>query len=453
MTPSFDKKQVLVLGSGRSGCAAARQLLRLGARVTSYDRNPGAGRRELPDGVERISGDTLPSFEGYDLVVASPGIPVQAHPGLWPEIDLAHELIPSPIVGVTGTNGKSTTSVLLARMLEASGLTVGLGGNLGTPLCDLAPPSGPAADWVVAELSSFQLEHAERFHAEVAVLLNLTPDHLDRHHSFEAYGAAKARLVERQRASDTVVFSADDRWAQRVAEVAPSRAVPFSTGKLLRDRPDAAFLDQGSLAVVREERPFCHIALEKLSPASRSPIQNALAAAAAAAHCGASAAGIASALESFEGLPHRNQLVGIRAGVRFVNDSKATNPEAAAASLGARTAPVVWLAGGRNKGLRFDGVADAAQGIRGAVLFGESAEDLERALRADGKLEVLRCESLAEAVPAAARLARTGDTVLLSPACASFDQFESYEERGECFAMLVRNLSAQEDETEEAEPC
>ncbi len=453
MTASFEKKQVLILGSGRSGCAAARQLLRLGARVTSYDRSPDAGHGELPDGVKRISGNALPSFEGYDLVVASPGIPVQAHPALWPEIDLAHALIPAPIVGVTGTNGKSTTSVLLARMLEASGLSIGLGGNLGTPLSDLAPPTGPAADWVVAELSSFQLEHAERFHAEVAVLLNLSPDHLDRHRSFEAYGAAKARLVERQRASDTVVFSADDSWARGVAEAAASRAFPFSTANPLPGLPDAAFLDRGALAVVSEEREVCRIALEKLSPASQSPIQNALAAAAAAARCGASAGGIAEALERFEGLPHRNQLVGIRAGVRFVNDSKDTNPEAAAASLGARTAPVVWLAGGRNKGLRFDGVVDAAQGIRGAVLFGESAEDLERALRADAKLEVLRCESLAEAVPAAARLAHPGDTVLLSPACASFDQFASYEERGECFAMLVRDLAAAADGTGEAEPC
>ena len=430
---SYSGRHVLVLGLARSGRAAVDLLLRAGAAVAAYDRNPAA-LRDLPAGVEIVTGATAPDFARFDAVVASPGVPVAAHPKLVPEVDLAAEFLDAPLVGVTGSNGKSTTTVLIGEMLRGSGFDTGVGGNLGTALCALV---GRGHTRIVAELSSFQLEHAKRLRADVAVLLNLAPDHLDRHGSLAAYGAAKARLAELQRPEAWLVVNRDDPWARAVGRSAPARVLEFSTEERLTS---GACLDGKDVVLVRDGAIALRVPQGALSTAARRPVANALAAALAASLAGASPEAIRSTLERFEGLPHRVRDVCVRAGVRYVDDSKATNPAAAVASLLAQTAPVVWLAGGRNKGLDFAPLADTARraGVRLAIVYGESAAELERALA--GACPVSRVETLADAVTRAAESARPGDVALLAPACASFDQFTSFEDRGQRFAELARAL-------------
>jgi len=430
---SYAGQSVLVLGLARSGRAAVELLLRAGARVCAYDRKPEA-LADLPAEVERICAPAPPDFARFDRVVASPGLPLAASVKLVPEVDLAAEFLDAPLVGVTGSNGKSTTTVLIGQILAASGFDTGVGGNLGTPLCALV---GRGHARIVAELSSFQLEHARRLHASVAVLLNLAPDHLDRHGSLAAYGAAKARLAELQGAEDQLVLNHDDAWARAVGARAPARVLEFSTEARLRS---GACLDGKDLVLAREGQIELRMPLDALSDAARRPVANALAAALAAQLAGATPAAIRATLARFEGLPHRARDVCTRAGVRYVDDSKATNPAAAVASLLAQTTPVVWLAGGRNKGLAFSELADAARraNVRQTLVYGESAAELEVALA--GACPVERVSTLAEAVARARSWARPGDVVLLAPACASFDQFTSFEERGRAFAELAAAL-------------
>jgi UDP-N-acetylmuramoylalanine--D-glutamate ligase len=424
-------RHILVLGLGRSGRAAVELLLREGARVAAYDRSPTAFEG-LDPRARRISGDTLPLLRGYDAIVASPGVPVPQGVEVVPEVDLAAERIRAPIVGVTGSNGKSTVTLLVGEMLRASGFATLVGGNLGTPLCAFV---GQPADRVVAELSSFQLEHTRRLHARVAVLLNLAPDHLDRHGSLEAYGRAKARLAELQGTDDVLVANLDDGWASDVARRAPARVHGTSTTGPL---PTGTFVEGGNLVVAREGAVQLRIALAEIARPARTPVANALAATAAALAAGATPEAVRSVLARFEGLPHRAREVCVRGEVRYVDDSKATNPAAAAACLGAQDGPVVWIAGGRNKGLAFDSLVAPARRTRALVAYGEAAQDLAHALQ--GTTEIVVTGTLAEAVAAAARIARAGDTVVLSPACASFDQFRDFEERGDRFAELARAL-------------
>lgn len=427
---SWTGKNVLVLGVARSGRSAVELLLRAGARVCAYDRAPET-LEGLPPQVKRLCAPTLPDFAEFDAVVASPGVPLAASQKLVPEVDLAAEFLDALLVGITGSNGKSTTTVLIGEMLAASGLDTGVGGNLGTPLCALV---GRGHARIVAELSSFQLEHARKLRANVAVLLNLAPDHLDRHGSLSGYGAAKARLAELQRAEDALVVNRDDAWARGVGDRSPARVFGFSTERRLES---GAYKDGEDLVLAPQGPVELRIPTSALSAASRRPVANALAAALAARLAGATTEAISHTLARFAGLPHRVRDVCVRSGVRYVDDSKATNPAAAIASLLAQETPIVWLAGGRNKGLAFEPLAETARGarVRRAVVYGESAAELERALA--GACPVERVATLAEAVATAAACARTGDVVLLAPACASFDQFKSFEERGRRFAELA----------------
>jgi len=425
----YRERNAIVLGLGRSGRSALQLLLGLGARVTAYDRSEAAFQG-IDARVARIVGPELPDLSRFDLAVASPGIPLPAGANIVPEVDLAAEFLRAPLVGVTGSNGKSTTTVLIGRMLEASGLSTLVGGNLGTPLCDFA---GHEADWVVAELSSFQLERARRLRARVAVILNLAPDHLDRHGSLAGYGAAKARLAQLQGEGDTLVANRDDAWAREVARRSRARVVGFSEREALRC---GAYLRAGHLAVLRDGSEWLTLELGALSLACRTPVANALAAAAAACAAGASPEAVAQVLACFEGLPHRAQLVCERHGVRFVDDSKATNPAAAIASLASQSGPIVWIAGGRNKGLDLAELRGPAARAKAIVLYGEAADALARALDRPAHQH----PRLEDAVRAAAALASPGDTVLLAPACASFDQFRSFEERGQTFARMARTL-------------
>lgn len=435
---TYAGRPILVLGCGRSGRAAIDLLLHHGAAVTVYDRRPES-LADLPDAIERITGtDQLPDYGRFDRVIVSPGIPVAAHPKLLAEVDLAAAHLSAPIIGVTGTNGKSTTTVLIGQILRRSGMAVPVGGNLGDPLCALVDVP---AETLVAELSSFQLEWARELRVRIGVLLNLAPDHLERHGSLQAYAAAKANLTRLQRHGDTLVTNLDDVWARETARNGVGRTVGFSTRKPL---DSGAFLEGKEIVLRDEGSEVIRISLDALSPACRAPIANTLAALLAAHAAGGSADAMHSATASFEGLPHRCERVCTRAGVHYIDDSKATNPAAAAVSLATIAGSAVWIVGGRNKGLDFAPLAQATAGVRCAVVFGESAGELSAVL--EGVVPVRQVETLDEAVLAAAGEAQPGDSVLLAPACSSLDAFESFAERGRAFAERARALP-------EGEPC
>jgi UDP-N-acetylmuramoylalanine--D-glutamate ligase len=402
----------LVVGLGRSGQAAALALAGLGVSVRAADRSPEVEAGRLAEaGVEVLLGtedDAL--VEDVEVVVKSPGVPAQAPPvararaervPIWSEVELGYRLLPgNPIVGVTGTKGKTTTVRLLGAVFEAAGRPVHLGGNEHTPLSELALQV-PQGDWLVCELSSFQLEDVHTLSCDVAVLLNLEPDHLDRHGTLEAYREAKLRIFERAEVKiarrdlgvGEVHFSADD----------PLPAEPRIPG--LHNR------------------------------------ENAAAATAAARAAGIPDDAIATALETFPGVPHRLELIAERGGVRYVNDSKATNVAATLRGIAAYEQPLHIILGGSSKGESFEPLADALSGREAvAYLIGATADELAAALDAQG-VRYEPAGELATAVRDAAAAARPGDVVLLSPACASYDQFQNFEERGETFRRLVEELA------------
>ncbi len=415
----LEGKRVLVIGLARSGNAAVKALIGLGALVVGYDRDPSfdAGRlREL--GVEVHQGveeETL--LKGIDLVVKSPGVPGEAPlvagareraVPVWSEIELGARLLANPILGVTGTNGKTTTSELLGAMFRAAGKPAEVAGNVGRPLTGLVGNVAEDA-WVVCELSSFQLEDVEMLRPRVAVLLNLEPDHLDRHGTFEWYVDAKLRIFEAQTEDDTAV-------------------VPRGFGEVPGGARRVEF---------RFDDP---LPAEPLIPGSHNR-ENAAAATAAARAAGIADDAVAEALRTFPGVPHRIEPVREFRGVRYVNDSKATNVAAARRALASfPDAPLHVILGGRGKSEPYAPLAEAfRQGDR-AYLVGEAAGEIGRALDEAGVANV-DCGDLETALDAAAALAEPGDVVLLSPACASFDQFRDFEERGDVFRRLVRELA------------
>jgi UDP-N-acetylmuramoylalanine--D-glutamate ligase len=434
--------RVLVLGLGISGEAAARHLLALGAEVTVLDSADDPALRERADGIgpARVllgGEDRGPEIAAAsELVVTSPGVPERAAAlaaaraagvPVWSEVELAFREARCPIVGVTGTNGKTTTTRMLALALERAGLRAAAAGTIGRPLVDAA---GESHEVIVAELSSFQLRHVVSFRAPVGVLLNAADDHLDWHGSFEAYLDAKARLFAGQGPGDAAVHL-DDEPCTRAAAASAGRRIPFRAGP-----PPAggAGLEAGWI-VVPEGRV---LEVSRLGAGGRPALANAVAAAACACAFGAAPPAVAAALEEFRPLAHRLELIDEIAGVAYVNDSKATNPHAVLAAVEGMSR-VVLIAGGRNKGLDLSSLAAAAPAVRGVVAIGESAPEIGGAFEAAG-VPVARAASMEEAVREAAALARAGDTVLLSPGCASFDMFADYKARGEAFRAAVKRL-------------
>jgi UDP-N-acetylmuramoylalanine--D-glutamate ligase len=424
---------VLVVGAARSGLAAAAAIRRTHprARVRLIDRE--ALPDELPAGVEGVVGDDAELAEDCDIVVKSPGVP-QSSPvvvaartaglPIWSEVELAYRLLgpEHPWLGITGTNGKSTTTSLTGAMLEAGGVPCAVAGNIGDAVSGLAGELAEGA-WVVCELSSFQLEDVDQLHARVGVLLNVTPDHLDRHGTLEAYADAKLRLFARQGPEDVAVLDGDDPWIAAL----PDDALP-GTGRRVRihavDAPEdvrAAFVD----SVL----------------AGPHNLENVLVAAAAAEAAGADRAGVLQAIRDFRPLAHRMEPVGEVGGVSYINDSKATNQEATIRALGAFERGVHLILGGSLKGADFAPLARAvATGpVSATYLIGAAADAIDRALVVE-QVRAQRYDSLADALAAASRAAEAGDVVLLSPACASFDQFRDFEDRGDRFRALVGEL-------------
>jgi UDP-N-acetylmuramoylalanine--D-glutamate ligase len=426
--PPLPPGPYLIVGLARSGVAAARMLVAHG-RVVGVDS--GTPRVEPIDGVElHVGSDGPEHLDGMATVVKSPGVSAQAPVvaaararGLpvVGELELAWRLLPNRFLAVTGTNGKTTTVELLAEILRAAGEPVVVAGNVGTPLASLVGALDPVTT-VVCEVSSFQLEDSLLFAPEVAVLLNLAPDHLDRHGTFEAYRAAKLRIFAHQTEGD---------WAVVPAGFAPPgkgnvRAFGGSSG-------DAAVCD-GVVRLGNEEISVAQIGLR-----GDHNVDNALAAASAALAIGIDGRHVARALRTFIGVPNRLEEVARRGGVLYVNDSKATNVAAAAVGIAAFPGGVHAILGGSLKGGDFGGLRDPVRDrCRGGYLIGEAGERLAHDL--EGTVPLRRCGDLASAVEAAARAATAGEVVLLSPACASYDQYADYEARGSHFRELVQAL-------------
>jgi len=419
----------LVLGAAVSGRAASALLRATGEEVVLYDADPAA----LEDAdADRIHGGAWDAalLAGVDLVVTSPGVPEHAAPiqdaiaagvTLWSELELGFRHLDAPVAAVTGTNGKTTVTGLAARMLQASGLRAAAAGNIGDPL---SAAVGQQWDALVVEASSFQLRFVETFHARAAVLLNVAPDHLDWHGSYEDYAAAKARILERQTPDDVVVFDADDPGAASLITAATARRVPVSGAAL----PAGGWGRHGDRLVLGD----LEIPLGDLPRSDAVMLVDIAAAAAAASHMGATADGIREGAIGFTTGPHRRQVVGSWDGVTWVDDSKATNPHSALAAIRDHDS-VVLIAGGRNKGLDI-GVLPLEPNLRLVVAIGEAAAELAAS---GGPVKI--AGSLEEAVAIADGTARSGDTVLLAPGCASFDMFRSYADRGDRFAELVRS--------------
>ena len=444
-------KRVLVVGLARSGRAAAHQLRRCGATVTVSDsRPPSAFSEAIPELVANKIGLELglhrqETFLRQDLIVTSPGVPWD-HPLLraarerktatLPEVEVATWFLKGKLAGVTGTNGKTTTTTLLGRMLQTSGLPVFVGGNIGVPLISAAAQSNEETIAVV-ELSSFQLEGVQHLHPHVAVLLNLTPNHLDRHPSCEAYVAAKAQIFRNQTADDYAVLNADDPTVMSLAPAVASHKIYFSR---FRELPTGVCLSDGQ--VVYRVGNLERVLFEPKDVLLKGEfnLENVLAASAAACVLGADFRAIRRAVREFGGVEHRLEFVRDVREVAFYNDSKATSVDATAKALSAFDNGVHLIMGGRDKGAPYAPLAPLLAGrVREVLVIGEAAEKIAGEL--GDKVEVVRTGDLDTAVRRAFGSAQPGDVVLLAPACSSFDQFEDFEHRGHAFKAIVAQLA------------
>jgi UDP-N-acetylmuramoylalanine--D-glutamate ligase len=445
-------KKVLVVGLGKSGLAAALFLRRRGAQVTVSDvRSAEALAKEIPALIEagimvESGGHGLLTFRRQDLIVVSPGVPldtpelVQARNLGLPiigELELAARFLKGHTLAVTGSNGKTTTTTLLGEILKAGGLPTLVGGNIGLPVVALIDDSAEDT-WSVLEVSSFQLETTEQFHPRIAVILNITPDHLDRHGSFENYSAAKERIFAQQTVADCLVLNADNTPCVAAAARSAAKVYWFS---IEHPVPQGAWLEQGSVVY----RAAQDAATEYVMPLRGIPlkgghnIENVLAAVVAARLAGVSAETIRHAVESFQAVEHRLEYVLTHKGVAYYNDSKATNVDATAKAIAAFSGGIHLILGGKDKGSPYTVLADLLR-ERVSVVYtiGSAAAKIESHLR--GVVSIYSCETLEKAVASAAAAARPGEVVLLAPACSSFDQFENYEHRGKVFKQLVKDL-------------
>ncbi len=437
---SLPGRRVTVVGGGVSGVSAARVLQRLGAKVLVSDKaavaSPALSALMVP---LELGGHSARIAEA-DLIVVSPGVPpeVLTLAGDVPvvgEMELAYVLLEkigfgkTRLVAVTGTNGKTTTTALIGHIIAAAGRSVFVGGNIGAPLSDLALLPGSLPELIVLEVSSYQAEGLRSLAADVAVYLNMTPDHLDRYASVEEYAAAKERLFALQNEKGVAVLNADD--ARVLATPTRASKQTFSTEGGAAD----AQLPEPDTGTVKSER----YALAAGVLRGKHNRQNQLAAILATRALGLSSAEIQKGLDSFAGVEHRIERVREVAGVQYFNDSKATNDDAAAKALLSFAQPIVWLAGGKDKHGGYAACVAAGRGrVKQAILFGEAAPLIEAAMQPVCPCQ--RVEDLRAAVSRAAQLAKKGDVVLLSPACSSFDQFKNYEERGRLFKTLVNAL-------------
>jgi len=456
---------IVVLGAGRSGRAVVEHVVAAASRgddvrVTLVDGGSGPALEARARLLRVLGADVILGSANVptdaDLIVASPGIPpaspiiAAARASKAPvisELEFAYRVSSSPWAAITGTNGKTTTTALLEHLLRESGIPAESVGNIGRAATRVAGEAGPATV-LVAEVSSFQLALTERFHPRVAVLLNITPDHIDWHGSIEAYTADKARVFANLTPGDTAVINIDDPGSAPFAVSVASRGVSVCTVGIASSSADAT-LDGDMLVLMIRGEQVPLVGVSDLMIRGDHNVSNALAAAASAHALGASVAGIRVGLRSFAPIEHRLESVGVVSGVEYYNDSKATNPDAVLKALTAfEDRPLVVLLGGHNKGNEFVDLARAvALRCKAAVLFGECADEFSAAFSASSPagFDVVRTNGMVEAVLAAARMTVPGDVVVLSPACASFDEFDDYEHRGRVFRQTIVLLGGEEE--------
>lgn len=442
-------KKVLVVGLGKSGMAAAFFLRHRGAQVTVSDvRSAEALAKDIPalldEGIMvEAGGHGLLTFRRQDLIVVSPGVPldtpelVQARNLGLPiigELELAARFLKGRILAITGSNGKTTTTALAGEILKEAGLHTLVGGNIGVPVVSLIEESTDES-WAVLEVSSFQLESTEEFRPAVAVILNITPDHLDRHGSFENYAGAKERIFARQQAGDALVLNADNARTAETAQRAPGRVYWFSIEHKVRK---GAWIEDGYVVY----RGAQDAEIEQVMRLGQIPlkgehnVENVLAAVCAARLAGVPVEAIGRAIEKFQAVEHRLEYVATLHGVEYYNDSKATNVDATAKAVAAFSNGIHLILGGKDKGSDYTTLSPLLrERVRAVYTIGSAAEKIESQLR--GVISIHSCETLDGAVNAAATAARPGEVVLLAPACSSFDQFENYEHRGRVFKELV----------------
>lgn len=443
---NVEGKKVCVVGLGRSGVAAANLLARRGAQVTACDQKSASELDAVVSGLDKSVtlrfGTSTPEAD-CDWVVLSPGVN-PASPVLEEarrrgveiigELELGYRFCSTPIIAVTGTNGKSTTASLLGRLLRAAGRDVAVCGNIGTPLTACLDPE--PGDYLVVEVSSFQLETIREFHPRIALVLNLSADHLDRHPSLEDYAAAKEKITRNQGPEDILVLNQDDARVRSMGAGGRARRMGFS----IREPVDTgACLLDGALTLCRSGHCREVMPLAALPLAARLQIDNLLAALTAADAVGVSLDTMRAVLEGFTGMEHRLEWVRSVGGVDFINDSKGTNVGAVEKALSGIDRPVILIMGGRDKGGDFSRLKDLfRQRVKHMVLMGEARPKIQSVL--NGSFGYEAADSMAEAVQRAWAQARPGDVILLSPGCASFDMFRDYEERGRVFKDLVRRL-------------
>ena len=448
----LNDKRVLVVGLGKSGVASALFLKEHGARVTVSDtKSPDQLRDEIPllldHGITvETGGHGERTFRGQDLIVVSPGVPFDAPPLLQArasgepvigEIELATRHIPGPIVAITGSNGKTTTTTLAGEVLARGGIPTLVGGNIGTPAISLVGRATPETS-VVLEVSSFQLETIDTFRPKVAVILNITPDHLDRHRTFQAYVEAKARIFENQQASDLAVLNEDDETCRTLRDRTKGEVFWFSRKKEVQR---GTWVKDGQI-VFRDGQSQREVMLVSEIPLKGAHnVENVLAAICAGALMGCAPAKIRQAVHNFKAVEHRLEYVATVKGVEYYNDSKATNVDATIKALESFSKNIHLILGGKDKGSDYTVLNDLLrQRVKRVYTIGAAAEKIESHIK--GAAEIVHAETLENAIRRASAVAQPGDIVLLAPACASFDQFQSYNHRGRVFKEVVHSLSA-----------
>ena len=444
-------KHVLVVGLGKSGVASALFLKKRGARVTVSDTKSGDElRNEIPVLLDHgitveTGGHGDRTFRGQDLIVVSPGVPVDAPPlvqaralgeSVIGEIELAAQFLPGPIVAITGSNGKTTTTTLAGEIMTAGGFAALVGGNIGTPAISLAERANPETV-IVLEISSFQLETIQTFRPKIAVVLNVTPDHLDRHRTFEVYADAKARVFENQQGSDFAVLNADDPTCVTMGTRTRAQVFWFSRQKEVQQ---GAWVRDG-IILFRDQagqREILQVSEVPLKGAHN--LENVLAAVCAGVLMGCAPGKIREAVGNFKAVEHRLEFVATMRGVDYYNDSKATNVDATIKALESFPANIHLILGGKDKGSDYTVLNDLLrQRVKRVYTIGAAAAKIESQIKA----EVVHAETLENAIRKANAVAQPGDVVLLAPACASFDQFKNYEHRGKVFKDIVRSLAGE----------
>jgi UDP-N-acetylmuramoylalanine--D-glutamate ligase len=448
------KKRVLVVGLGKSGLAAALFLKERGAQVTVSDtRSATALAKDIPALLEagimvESGGHGLLTFRRQDLIVVSPGVPMDTPEvkqalaygqTVIGELELASRFLRGHVVAITGSNGKTTTTTLVGRIFEDAGLPTLVGGNIGLPVIELIGES-KAETWSVLEASSFQLETVVEFKPRIAVVLNITPDHLDRHHSFEAYAAAKTKITGMQDAEDFLVLNAEDKATQMVAAKTKAQIFWFSG---VRQIKQGAFVHGESIFFKASEtaKPEPILPVAEIPLKGSHNVENVLAAVCAARLAGISAESIRASVAAFHAVEHRLELVATIHGVEFYNDSKATNVDATMKAVASFTGGIHLILGGKDKDSDYTLLAPLLrERVKEVYTIGSAAEKIERELA--GVVPIVSAKTLDVAVAKAAAAAMVGDVVLLAPACSSFDQFENYEHRGRVFRELLMKLKA-----------